>query len=315
MSYMKEYMLDQVYKLGEKAGLTPNEAEDIYLNICDGDFEAYYNCADDIYQAQSLLDNRISRRACGVHGGGRMMKEMVYGGVREQEVIYSGEYKGFDIAIVNLISHPCAYIRMPDDMMEKLKACHPDTYDDYDSYDGSVHGGYTYCSYGNLGFEELKTGLWLGWDYAHLGDYYWTSGGPLDSIDANGKKWTVGEILANAFEAVDTLEFDDGFSRTKYEDRDHEDRDHEPEPIRINLNEPIKVKLTDWGKEIYYHQYDKTKQIAGREICKPKFPKEDENGYTEFQLWRFIELYGMHMGMPLRNVIEPLEIVYERKNR
>lgn len=29
------------------------------------------------------------------------MKEMVYGGVREQEVIYSGEYKGFDIAIVN----------------------------------------------------------------------------------------------------------------------------------------------------------------------------------------------------------------------
>ena len=84
------------------------------------------------------------------------------------------------------------------------------------------------------------------------------------------------------------------------------------EPIRINLNEPIKVKLTDWGKEIYYHQYDRTNQIAGREICKPKFPKEDENGYTEFQLWRFIELYGEHMGMTLPNVIEPLEIVYER---
>lgn len=86
----------------------------------------------------------------------------------------------------------------------------------------------------------------------------------------------------------------------------------QPEPIRINLNEPIKVKLTDWGKEIYYHQYDRTNQIAGREICKPKFPKEDENGYTEFQLWCFIELYGMHMGMTLPNVIEPLEIVYER---
>lgn len=86
----------------------------------------------------------------------------------------------------------------------------------------------------------------------------------------------------------------------------------QPEPIRINLNEPIKAKLTDWGKEIYYHQYDRTNQIAGREICKPKFPKEDENGYTEFQLWCFIELYGMHMGMTLPNVIEPLEIVYER---
>ena len=70
----------------------------------------------------------------------------------------------------------------------------------------------------------------------------------------------------------------------------------QPEPIRINLNEPIKVKLTDWGKEIYYHQYDRTNQIAGREICKPKFPKEDENGYTVFQLWCFMELYGEHMG-------------------
>ena len=86
----------------------------------------------------------------------------------------------------------------------------------------------------------------------------------------------------------------------------------QPEPVRINLNELIKVKLTDWGKEIYYHQYDRTNQIAGREICKPKFPKEDENGYTEFQLWCFIELYGEHMGMTLPNVIEPLEIIYER---
>ena len=86
----------------------------------------------------------------------------------------------------------------------------------------------------------------------------------------------------------------------------------QPEPIRINLNEPIKVKLTDWGKEIYYHQYDRTNRIAGREICKPKFPKEDENGYTEFQLWCFMELYGEHMRMTLPNVIEPLEIVYER---
>lgn len=87
----------------------------------------------------------------------------------------------------------------------------------------------------------------------------------------------------------------------------------QPESIRINLNKPIKVKLTDWGKEIYYHQYDRTNQITGREICKPKFPKEDENGYTEFQLWHFMELYGEHIGMTLPNVIEPLEIVYERR--
>lgn len=86
----------------------------------------------------------------------------------------------------------------------------------------------------------------------------------------------------------------------------------QPEPIRINLNEPIKVKLTEWGKEIYYHQYDRINQNAGRKICEPRFPKEDENGYTEFQLWCFIELYGEYTGMTLPNVIKPLEIVYER---
>ena len=85
----------------------------------------------------------------------------------------------------------------------------------------------------------------------------------------------------------------------------------QPEPIRINLNEPIKVKLTEWGKEIYYHQYDRVNRIVGREIFKPKFPKEDENGYTEFQLWCFIKLYGGHIGMAMPNVIKPFEIVYE----
>ena len=89
----------------------------------------------------------------------------------------------------------------------------------------------------------------------------------------------------------------------------------QPEPIRINLNERIKVKLTDWGKEIYYHQYDKINQFAGREICKPMFPKEDENGYTEFQLWFFMELYGEHIGMTQQNVIMPLEIVYRTEKR
>lgn len=86
----------------------------------------------------------------------------------------------------------------------------------------------------------------------------------------------------------------------------------QPEPIRINLNETIKVKLTDLGKKIYYHQHDRTNQIAGIKICEPKFPKEDENGYTEIQLWVFIELYGEHIGMTLPNVIKPNEIVYER---
>lgn len=82
--------------------------------------------------------------------------------------------------------------------------------------------------------------------------------------------------------------------------------------VRINLNEPIMVKLTDLGKEIYYHRFDDLNQWAGRTVIKPSFPAEDPDGYTAFQLWAFIELYGNHIGMMKPNVIEPLEIVYQK---
>ena len=84
--------------------------------------------------------------------------------------------------------------------------------------------------------------------------------------------------------------------------------------IKINLNETIKVKLTPYGAEIYYKQFDELNKLHGREICKPKMPRIDKDGYTEFQLWHFIELYGQHIGMCKPNVIEPLDIVYCEHN-
>ena len=81
--------------------------------------------------------------------------------------------------------------------------------------------------------------------------------------------------------------------------------------VRINLNEFVKVKLTDLGKDIYYHQFDEMNKQWGRIICKPSFPKEDAEGYTKFQLWDFIEIYGEYFGMTKPNVIEPLDIIYE----
>ena len=84
---------------------------------------------------------------------------------------------------------------------------------------------------------------------------------------------------------------------------------------KINLNETIKVKLTPYGAEIYYKQFDELNKECGREICKPHMPQIDKDGYTEFQLWNFIELYGEHIGMCKPNVIEPLDIVYCKHNK
>lgn len=80
---------------------------------------------------------------------------------------------------------------------------------------------------------------------------------------------------------------------------------------KINLNDRVKVKLTPLGAEIYYHQYDElNKQIKerGGTGLEPRMPEIDKDGFTEFTLWHFMELYGEHIGMCKKNVIEPLYI-------
>ena len=84
--------------------------------------------------------------------------------------------------------------------------------------------------------------------------------------------------------------------------------------IKINLNETVKVKLTDYGKDVYYHRFDDlNKRIIknGGKPIEPHFPKEDENGYCEMQLWGLMDLYGNYMSMGPQNVFKPFQIIYE----
>ena len=87
------------------------------------------------------------------------------------------------------------------------------------------------------------------------------------------------------------------------------------EELRINLNSEIHVKLTDLGKEIYYHRYDDLNERAGREVIRPSFPKVDADGNTRFLLWDFINLYGDYICMGAPNVIDPLEIVCKEEQK
>lgn len=74
--------------------------------------------------------------------------------------------------------------------------------------------------------------------------------------------------------------------------------------VTINLNDKVKVKLTDHGKDIYYHQNDELNEMRkqyGLKPFEPIMPIVDADGYTYFQLWRLMELYGphIHMASPL----------------
>lgn len=80
---------------------------------------------------------------------------------------------------------------------------------------------------------------------------------------------------------------------------------------KLNLNSLVRVKLTDYGEHIYFHRFDECNKFIeknGGTPLAPSYPEKDENGFTEFLLWKFIELYGPYIHMGAKNVIVPLDI-------
>ena len=77
---------------------------------------------------------------------------------------------------------------------------------------------------------------------------------------------------------------------------------------KLNFNSIVKVKLTPFGADIFYHKYDELIKEHPKlaDTMKPKMPQIDKEGFTEFQLWHFIELYGNYIGMCKKSVVEDI---------
>lgn len=65
----------------------------------------------------------------------------------------------------------------------------------------------------------------------------------------------------------------------------------------FNVNDTVKVKLTHYGRELYYHQYDRVNKSYGRIAIPPAYPKVDNDGYSSFQLWNLMKLYGSYLSV------------------
>ena len=113
------------------------------------------------------------------------MREMIYKKKRtHREVLDAGIFSNYEYKIVSLGTHPCAYVKLPyTNMFFNLS---------YDNIPISVHGGLTYSA------NELD-GFWIGWDYAHCGDYTGYLSLPTD------RKWTTGEILDHVKSVINQL--------------------------------------------------------------------------------------------------------------
>jgi len=79
--------------------------------------------------------------------------------------------------------------------------------------------------------------------------------------------------------------------------------------IIINLNDKVRFKLTDLGREIYYHHVAGAIKLGAQ--LTPEYPREDAEGYSSMQIWEFLALYGPHIGITKQNVIEPLNLIVD----
>ena len=139
------------------------------------------------------------------------MKEMVYSKEGKTELLFSKEFGDFHVAVINMRgSHPCGYVKVPDDIWESMANEHKKgelaKYELYNTFDEhfSAHGGFTYsCKYGHPGGpSDLPDGNWVGWDYAHAGDF---TAFDLCFSQNPGKKWTTLEIVDEALDVCNQM--------------------------------------------------------------------------------------------------------------
>lgn len=82
---------------------------------------------------------------------------------------------------------------------------------------------------------------------------------------------------------------------------------------KYNINNYVKVKLTDLGKKILKNYYKQLKDLYPNLNCTFKY-EEDNEGYIEIQLWQFMKIFGPYFnnGAPL--VIESNTINFIEEN-
>lgn len=113
--------------------------------------------------------------------------EMIYIPQRTCGILATGIYSGYEYLVITYGTHPCAYIRS-DNLTEKQ----------INIIDENCHGGITFPQQEFGGNIKNIDGKWVGWDYAHFGDY-------VGYGDCEGKIYTTEEIINEVKSIIDKL--------------------------------------------------------------------------------------------------------------
>ena len=64
----------------------------------------------------------------------------------------------------------------------------------------------------------------------------------------------------------------------------------------LNINYDIKAKLTDYGVDILKARHKQLIEVSQGAYNQPfTLPSTDENGYSTFQMWIFMQIFGPHL--------------------
>lgn len=115
------------------------------------------------------------------------MKEMEYIKSRKRELLERNTYRNHEYFVISFGTHPCGYVKLNGEILVPADIC--------------CHGGITYNeSYLKISDEETISGEFIGWDYAHYGDYL-----GFDEGWCTGMKYTTEEIVEECKAVIDEL--------------------------------------------------------------------------------------------------------------
>ena len=77
--------------------------------------------------------------------------------------------------------------------------------------------------------------------------------------------------------------------------------------MKFNINDNVKVKLSQAGFDILRGEHEKLRKAVPM-LGEFKPPTVDDDGYTQFQLWNLMEVFGKYFYMSNSNYPFQMEI-------
>lgn len=84
--------------------------------------------------------------------------------------------------------------------------------------------------------------------------------------------------------------------------------------IKININFTVRVKLTDFGREMHRKDHVDFWTAHGRPDMRYHPPVTDSDGWSRFQLWSLMQCFGNHVSLGSVPPFET-EIEYDMEQR